>query len=112
MQAASSPGPAEAECKGATDNTIFDHIRKKSKDFPTLMLSKSIDSSYEPRILKKMKISRDQFGVEHGSLHVGEATTIDSDPVEPRFTESWVEAQKRAACCLEKWIAHLRRARC
>jgi len=94
VQAASAPGPAEAECKGATDNTIFDHIRKKSKDFPTLMLSKSIDSSYEPRILKKMKISRDQFGVEHGSLHVGEATTIDSDPVEPRFMESWVKARK------------------
>ncbi|PWZ28079.1 ATP-dependent DNA helicase MER3 [Zea mays] len=79
-----APGPAEAECKGATDSTIFDHIRKKSKDFPTLMLSKSMDCSYEPLILKKMKISRDQFGVKHGCLHAGEATTMDFDPVEPR----------------------------
>jgi len=54
VQAASAPGTAEAECKGATDNTIFNHIRKKSKDFPTLMLSKSMDSSYEPRILKNV----------------------------------------------------------
>ncbi|AQK53655.1 DExH-box ATP-dependent RNA helicase DExH17 [Zea mays] len=81
-----APGPAEAECKGATDSTIFDHIRKKSKDFPTLMLSKSMDCSYEPLILKKMKISRDQFGVKHGCLHAGEATTMDFDPVEPRVS--------------------------
>ncbi|KAG2659864.1 ATP-dependent DNA helicase MER3 homolog [Panicum virgatum] len=81
MQAASTPEPAEAECKSATSNTIFDHIRKKSKDFPTLMLSKSMDSSYEPLILKKMKTSRDQFAVEQ--LHVGDFTPVDSEPAEP-----------------------------
>jgi ATP-dependent DNA helicase HFM1/MER3 len=112
MQAASAPGPEQAECKSATDNTIFDHIHKKSKEFPTPMVSKSMDSSYEPLILKKMKISRDQFEVEHGCLHADEATTMDFEPVEPRVAESWVEVQKRVACCLEKRIAHLRRARC
>ena len=86
MQAASAPGPEQAECKSATDNTIFDHIRKKSKEFPTLMVSKSMDSSYEPLILKKMKISRDQFEVEHGCLHADEATTMDFEPVEPRVS--------------------------
>jgi ATP-dependent DNA helicase HFM1/MER3 len=86
MQAASAPGPEQAECKSATDNTIFDHIRKKSKEFPTLMVSKSMDSSYEPLILKKMKISRDQFEVEHGCLHADEATTLDFEPVEPRVS--------------------------
>jgi len=80
MQAASTPEPAEAECKSATSNTIFDHIRKKSKDFPTLMLSKSMDSSYEPLILKKMKTSRDQFAVEQ--LHVGDFTAVDYEPAE------------------------------
>ncbi|XP_021313849.1 ATP-dependent DNA helicase MER3 homolog isoform X2 [Sorghum bicolor] len=84
--AASAPGPEQAECKSATDNTIFDHIRKKSKEFPTLMVSKSMDSSYEPLILKKMKISRDQFEVEHGCLHADEATTLDFEPVEPRVS--------------------------
>ncbi|XP_066318886.1 ATP-dependent DNA helicase MER3 homolog isoform X1 [Miscanthus floridulus] len=84
--AASAPGPEQAECKSATDNTIFDHIRKKSKEFPTLMVSKSMDSSYEPLILKKMKISRDQFEVEHGCLHADEATTMDFEPVEPRVS--------------------------
>ncbi|RLM80527.1 hypothetical protein C2845_PM12G11660 [Panicum miliaceum] len=83
MQAASTPEPAEAECKSATSNTIFDHIRKKSKDFPTLMLSKSMDSSYEPLILKKMKTSRDQFGVEQSSMQVGDVTPVDSEPAEP-----------------------------
>ncbi|RLM79899.1 hypothetical protein C2845_PM12G20550 [Panicum miliaceum] len=83
MQAASTPEPAEAECKSATSSKIFDHIRKKSKDFPTLMLSKSMDSSYEPLILKKMKTSRDQFGVEQSSLHVGDVTPVDSEPAEP-----------------------------
>jgi ATP-dependent DNA helicase HFM1/MER3 len=86
MQAASAPGPEQEECKSATDNTIFDHIRKKSKEFPTLMVSKSMDSSYEPLILKKMKISRDQFEVEHGCLHADEATTMDFEPVEPRVS--------------------------
>ena len=81
MQAASTPEPAEAECRSVTSNTIFDHIRKKSKDFPTLMLSKSMDSSYEPLVLKKMKTSRDQFGVEQ--LHVGDVTPVDSEPAEP-----------------------------
>ncbi|KAF8693034.1 hypothetical protein HU200_039208 [Digitaria exilis] len=86
VQAASTPEAAAAECISATNNTIFDHIRKKSKDFPTLMLSKSMDSSYEPLILKKMKTSRDQFGVEQSSLHAGEVTPTDSEPVEPRIS--------------------------
>uniref|UniRef100_K3YZG7 DNA 3'-5' helicase n=1 Tax=Setaria italica TaxID=4555 RepID=K3YZG7_SETIT len=84
--AASTPEPAEAECISATSNTIFDHIRKKSKDFPTLVLSKSMDSSYEPLILKKMKTSRDQFGVEQSSLHTGGVTPMDSEPAEPRVS--------------------------
>lgn len=87
MQAAASmPEPAKAECKSATSNTIFDHIRKKSKDFPTLMLSKSMDSSYEPLILKKMKTSRDQFGVERISLQAGGIMPMDSEPAEPRVS--------------------------
>lgn len=86
MQAASTPVPAEAECKSATSSTIFDHIRKKSKDFPALMVSKSMDSSYEPLILKKMKTSRDQFGVEQSSLHAGGVTPTYSEPAEPRIS--------------------------
>ncbi|CAL5020883.1 unnamed protein product [Urochloa decumbens] len=86
MHAAPTAEPAETECKSATSNTIFDHIRKKSKVFPTLMLSKSMDSSYEPLILKKMKTSRDQFGVQQSSLHADGATLMDSEPAEPRVS--------------------------
>ncbi|CAL4886678.1 unnamed protein product [Urochloa decumbens] len=86
MHAASTPEPAETECKSATTNTIFDHIRKKSKVFPTLMLSKSMDSSYEPLILKKMKTSRDQFGVQQSNLHTDGVTPMDSEPAEPRVS--------------------------
>uniref|UniRef100_A0A0D9VIC9 DNA 3'-5' helicase n=1 Tax=Leersia perrieri TaxID=77586 RepID=A0A0D9VIC9_9ORYZ len=74
--------PAELECKSATNNTIFDHIRKKSRDFPTLMLSKSMDSSYEPLILKKMKTSGDQFGLDKSSLHADEVTPMYSNRTE------------------------------
>jgi ATP-dependent DNA helicase HFM1/MER3 len=42
-----------------------------------------MDSSYEPLILKKMKTSRDQFGAEQSSLHVGDVTPVDSGPAEP-----------------------------
>ncbi|WVZ74587.1 hypothetical protein U9M48_022751, partial [Paspalum notatum var. saurae] len=86
MQAASTPGPVELEYKSATNNTIFDHIRKKSKDFPTLMLSKSMDSSYEPLILKNMKTPTNQFGVEQSSMTAGRAMPMDSEPVEPRVS--------------------------
>ncbi|TVU29219.1 hypothetical protein EJB05_20777, partial [Eragrostis curvula] len=77
--------PAETECKSATSNTIFDHICKKSKDFPTLTLSKSMDSSYEPLILKR-KRSTDQFGVENSTLHAGEVTPMDSESIEARVS--------------------------
>ncbi|KAL6899412.1 hypothetical protein ACP4OV_006070 [Aristida adscensionis] len=77
---------AEAECKTATNSTIFDHIRKKSKDFPTLMLSKSMDSSYEPLILKKVKISKNQFESDQSSLHANEVTPMVSEPSEARFS--------------------------
>lgn len=50
------------------------------------MLSKSMDSSYEPLILKKMKTSTDQFGVEQSSLHVGGIMPMDSELVEPRVS--------------------------
>uniref|UniRef100_A0A0A9EDF9 Uncharacterized protein n=1 Tax=Arundo donax TaxID=35708 RepID=A0A0A9EDF9_ARUDO len=62
------------------------HTRKKSKHFPTLMLSKSMDSSYEPMTLKKMKTSRDQFGVEQSSLHADGVTPMDSEPIELRLS--------------------------
>uniref|UniRef100_A0A0D9YV08 Helicase ATP-binding domain-containing protein n=1 Tax=Oryza glumipatula TaxID=40148 RepID=A0A0D9YV08_9ORYZ len=78
--------PVEAECKSATNNTIFDHIRKKSRDFPTLMLSKSMDSSYEPLILKKMKTSGDQFGLDQSSLHAYEVTPMVFDRTEARVS--------------------------
>ncbi|CAM0873087.1 unnamed protein product [Alopecurus aequalis] len=77
MQDVSFPEPVES--KSATSDTIFDHIRKKSRDFPTLMLSKSMDSSYEPLILKKMRTSRDQFGLDQGSLHGNEMSPMDSE---------------------------------
>uniref|UniRef100_A0A453I5H6 DNA 3'-5' helicase n=1 Tax=Aegilops tauschii subsp. strangulata TaxID=200361 RepID=A0A453I5H6_AEGTS len=80
------PEPTKAECRSATSNTIFDHIRKKSRDFPTLMLSKSMDSSYEPLILKKMKTSRGQFNLDQGILHANEVTPMDSEHSELRVS--------------------------
>uniref|UniRef100_A0A0A9BSM7 Uncharacterized protein n=1 Tax=Arundo donax TaxID=35708 RepID=A0A0A9BSM7_ARUDO len=50
------------------------------------MLSKSMDSSYEPLILKKMKTSREQFGVEQSSLHADGVMPMDSEPAEPRLS--------------------------
>ncbi|KAH7658892.1 DNA helicase protein [Dioscorea alata] len=45
--------PGEAEPKVKTEEMIFDHIRKKSKNFPTLVTSKeAMDCSYEPLILR------------------------------------------------------------
>ncbi|XP_044363449.1 ATP-dependent DNA helicase MER3 homolog isoform X2 [Triticum aestivum] len=86
MQDVSFPEPAKAECRSATSNTIFDHIRKKSRDFPTLMLSKSMDGSYEPLILKKMKTSRGQFNLDQGILHANEVTPMDSEHSELRVS--------------------------
>lgn len=86
VQDVSFPEPAKAECRSATSNTIFDHIRKKSRDFPTLMLSKSMDSSYEPLILKKMKTSRDQFNLDQGILRANEVTPMDSEHSELRVS--------------------------
>ncbi|KAL5212478.1 hypothetical protein ABZP36_023325 [Zizania latifolia] len=78
--------PEEAKCKSATNNTIFEHIRKKSRDFPTLTLSKSMDSSYEPLILKKMKTSGDQFGLDQSSLHADVVTPMESGHTEARVS--------------------------
>ncbi|KAM3313401.1 hypothetical protein ACQJBY_032793 [Aegilops geniculata] len=86
MQDVSFPEPAKADCRSATSNTIFDHIRKKSRDFPTLMLSKSMDSSYEPLLLKKMKTSRGQFNLDQGILHANEVTPMDSEHSELRVS--------------------------
>ncbi|KAM3228613.1 hypothetical protein ACQJBY_059942 [Aegilops geniculata] len=86
MQDVSFPEPAKADCRSATSNTIFDHIRKKSRDFSTLMLSKSMDSSYEPLILKKMKTSRGQFNLDQRILHANEVTPMDSEHSELRVS--------------------------
>lgn len=43
---------APEECKILTEKTIFNHIRKKSKNLPVLLPSKAMDLSYEPLILR------------------------------------------------------------
>jgi ATP-dependent DNA helicase HFM1/MER3 len=83
MQDVSFYEPVEAECKGATSNTIFfNHIREKSRDFPTLMLPKCMDSSCEPLIMKKMKTWSDQFDLDQGSLHATEVTRMYTEHTE------------------------------
>lgn len=67
--------PEITEAKSTTEKTIFDHIRKKSLNFPTLTLSKSMDSSYEPLLLKRRKIERNPI-----ELHTKTKTQLDPEP--------------------------------
>jgi hypothetical protein len=72
--------PEITERKSTTEETIFDHIRKKSLNFPSLTLSKSMDSSYEPLLLKKRKI-------EQNPVESHAKTKIHLDP-EPSKVQS------------------------
>ncbi|KAJ1685936.1 hypothetical protein LUZ63_017326 [Rhynchospora breviuscula] len=67
--------PETTECKSTTEATIFDHIRKKSHNFPTLTLSKSMESSYEPLLLKRRKIEQNPI-----ESYAKTKTKLDPEP--------------------------------
>ncbi|CAD5190489.1 unnamed protein product, partial [Musa acuminata subsp. malaccensis] len=48
-----TPEPSETECKTKSIEIIFEHIRKKSKSFPTLLTSKVMDYTCQPLVLRR-----------------------------------------------------------
>lgn len=56
------PTPDLTEVKELTELTVFDHIRRKSKDLPALATSKAIAfSSLEPLVHKRPRTQRDEI---------------------------------------------------
>ncbi|MQM20398.1 hypothetical protein Taro_053420 [Colocasia esculenta] len=76
--------PGEKQGKSSTEQSVFDHIRKKSKNFPLLLTSKSMDSSYEPLILKRRRAPHDQFALDPHILERETVILTDSDSEPPR----------------------------
>ncbi|XP_020099757.1 ATP-dependent DNA helicase MER3 homolog isoform X3 [Ananas comosus] len=62
-----------------TDEMVFDHIRKKSKNFPTLLPSKAMAATYEPEILTRKRTPKNQFELNQSGLHVDDVIMIDSE---------------------------------
>ncbi|KAJ0962512.1 hypothetical protein J5N97_027634 [Dioscorea zingiberensis] len=77
--------PGETEPKAKTEEMIFDHIRKKSKNFPTLVTSKeAMDCSYEPLILRSTTTGtpKSQFKIDAGDFYENDDLII-VDPTPP-----------------------------
>lgn len=85
------------EGKSTTKETIFDHIRKKSLNFPTLTISKSMDCSYEPLLLKRRKIEQNPI-----ELYAKTKTQLDPEPskVQPEKFNKWLmdSSEKHIDC--------------
>ncbi|KAF3321699.1 ATP-dependent DNA helicase MER3 [Carex littledalei] len=91
------PQEETTEGKSTTEETIFDHIRKKSLNFPTLTLSKSMDCSYEPLLLKRRKIEQNPI-----ELYAKAKTQLDPEPskVQPEKFNKWLmdSSEKHIDC--------------
>ncbi|XP_042500241.1 DExH-box ATP-dependent RNA helicase DExH17 isoform X2 [Macadamia integrifolia] len=69
----------EQECEILTEKTIFDHIRKKAKNFPVLATTKTIDSSSsspEVLILTKKRTRENNLLQPYGATEV---LTVETD---------------------------------
>lgn len=71
--------PSETECKTKSEEIIFEHIRKKSKSFPTLLTSTVMDYACRPLVLRRDTSKKQGFDVEADLNHI---ILIDSDPSE------------------------------
>ncbi|XP_064990995.1 ATP-dependent DNA helicase MER3 homolog [Musa acuminata AAA Group] len=74
-----TPEPSETECKTKSIEIIFEHIRKKSKSFPTLLTSKVMDYACQPLVLRRDTTKKQGFDVEADLNHI---ILIDSEPSE------------------------------
>ncbi|XP_020251478.1 ATP-dependent DNA helicase MER3 homolog [Asparagus officinalis] len=73
----------ETESRSKAADTIFDHIRKKSKNFPTLVTSRGMDASHHPLILTRKFTSKNQCTSDESDFSKGSAVIlIDSEPSE------------------------------
>ncbi|XP_038979014.1 ATP-dependent DNA helicase MER3 homolog [Phoenix dactylifera] len=77
-----APKPGEIENKIQSEDMIFDHIRKKSKNFPTLLTSEAMDSSHQPLILTRK-------GTPQANHFEQNVILIDSEPADasPKLTK-------------------------
>ncbi|XP_010936598.1 ATP-dependent DNA helicase MER3 homolog [Elaeis guineensis] len=81
----------ETESKTKTEGMIFDHIRKKSKNFPTLLTSKAMDCSHQPLILtRKGTPLANHFEQNEIEVHFDNVILIDSEPTDasPKSTKA------------------------
>ncbi|WOL03863.1 ATP-dependent DNA helicase [Canna indica] len=75
--------PQETECKTKSEDIIFDHIRKKSKTFPTSLTSTLMDYSCQPLILRKDNAFEKQgFKIE---TDLNNIIVIDCEPTETSY---------------------------
>ncbi|XP_020576359.1 ATP-dependent DNA helicase MER3 homolog isoform X2 [Phalaenopsis equestris] len=74
--------PGEMDGKPKKDETIFDHIRRKSKSFPDLITLKTMDLSHKPSILTGVNNSVDQSELDSSKTQEDCVILIDSEPLE------------------------------
>ncbi|CAL9071793.1 unnamed protein product [Musa textilis] len=74
-----TPEPSETECKTKSEEIIFEHIRKKSKNFPTLSTSTVMDYACHPLVLRRGTSKKQGFDVE---ADLNQIILIDPEPSE------------------------------
>lgn len=78
--------PGEMDTKPKMVETIFNHIRRKSKSFPDLITLKTRDPSHQPLILTEVNTSMDQSALDSSRIQKDSVILIDSEPAETIVT--------------------------
>ncbi|XP_042463156.1 ATP-dependent DNA helicase MER3 homolog isoform X1 [Zingiber officinale] len=77
----STPEPQQTECKTNSEKMIFDHIRKKSKTFPTSLTSTMMDYSHQPLLLRIAETPKN-LAYQRDGDYLGNIIVIDSEPTD------------------------------
>jgi len=89
----STSGPGELESKSKATETIFDHIRKKSKNFPSLVTSRGMDASHQPLILFRKFTPKQQCTADASEFFGGDSViSIDSETTEATTSPMLIDA--------------------
>ncbi|KAG1342872.1 hypothetical protein COCNU_05G011010 [Cocos nucifera] len=97
-----SPEHGETESKTKKKDMIFDHIRKKSKNFPTLLTSKAMDSSHQPLILTRKGAPQANNSEQNEiEVHLDNMILIDSEPTDasPKSTKAVSSSMETKRSC-------------
>lgn len=108
-----APKPRETEFKTISEDMVFNHIRKKSKTFPSITTSSTIDYSCQPLVLRRVDTSKRQgfeFKADLNTIILIDSESTDEDSQKLNHPTSFsTDTEKALAKSPSMWKSEIPR---